>query len=378
MNRLGLIVNPIAGMGGSVGLKGTDGVDAPQRAISLGAHPSAHQRAVEALSVIAAHLPDITLLTCAGVMGEDAAIQCGLPYDIVGGASAVVSRTTAEDTKSAAMDMRRYGVDLLLFAGGDGTARDICDVMSSNGASEQHTPALGIPAGVKMHSGVFGITPLHAGQTAVRFLRGELSGVVEAEVMDIDEAAFQGGVVSAQLYGYLRVPQDYAVQSTKSGGTGHETDAANAIAQQVIADMDAGTLYIIGPGTTTRAITDLLGLSKTLLGVDVVLNGCLLAADVNEAALLQLTLGRQAKIVVTAIGGQGYILGRGNQQLSARLIRQVGVENIIVVSTHRKLVELRGKPLLVDTGDRALDESLSGYVRVVTGLGEWQVHKVAC
>ena len=216
MTKLGLIVNPIAGMGGSVGLKGTDGADALQRARALGARPGAHRRAVDALRVIAAGMPDVALLTCAGAMGEDVARECGLAPAIVGGLRAAASAYESDgaDTRRACAEMRRQGADLLLFAGGDGTARDICAAIS--GGEGEPVAALGIPAGVKMHSAVFALTPRRAGETALRFLRGEL-GVGEAEVMDIDEDAFRAGRLSAALYGYLRVPQDgQAVQAGKS------------------------------------------------------------------------------------------------------------------------------------------------------------------
>ena len=381
MTKLGLVVNPIAGMGGSVGLKGTDGADALQRARALGAQPSAQRRAVEALRVIAAGMPDVALLTCAGAMGEDVARECGLAPAIVGGVRADISAYASDgaDTRRACAEMRRLGVSLLLFAGGDGTARDVCAAL---GGAGEPVAALGIPAGVKMHSAVFALTPRRAGETALRFLRGEL-GVGDAEVMDIDEDAFRAGRVSAALYGYLRVPQDgQAVQAGKSAGGVDERDAARGIGEQVAADMQEGVVYIIGPGTTTRAIADALGIRKTLLGVDAALDGRLVAADANESDLLRLTQSKPAKIVVGVIGGQGYVFGRGNQQISARVIRRVvgqaGAGNVIVAATRRKLLALGGKPLLVDTGDSALDRELSGYVSVITGVGESHTYRVSC
>ena len=276
--------------------------------------------------------------------------------------------------------MRRLGADLLLFAGGDGMARDVCAAIG--GGEGEPVAALGIPAGVKMHSAVFALTPRRAGETALRFIRGEL-GVGEAEVMDIDEDAFRAGRVSAALYGYLRVPQDgQAVQAGKSAAAVDERDAARGIGEQVVADMQEGVVYIIGPGTTTRAIADVLGIRKTLLGVDAALDGRLIAADANEGDLLRLTRGKPAKIVVGVIGGQGYVFGRGNQQISARVIRRVirqaGAGGVIVAATRGKLLALGGKPLLVDTGDSALDRELSGYVSVITGVGESHTYRVSC
>ena len=168
MKKLGLIVNPIAGMGGRVGLKGTDGDDVYQRALSLGAEPQASHRAEEALSVIANANQDMVLVTCTGAMGEDAVRCYGLSPILVEGISQDGRRTTADDTRRAVYEMQRMGVDLLLFAGGDGTARDICDAMSASDHSAVRIPALGIPAGVKMHSGVFALSPRKAGEIALR------------------------------------------------------------------------------------------------------------------------------------------------------------------------------------------------------------------
>ena len=378
MNKIGLIVNPIAGMGGRVGLKGTDGEDVYQQALALGAKPQSHNRAADALTVIANEMPEIELLTCAGAMGEDIARSCGLSPVIIGALPEEVSRTTAEDTRRAALEMQRAGVDLLLFAGGDGTARDICDAISADAISSTKIAVLGIPSGVKMHSAVFALTPRRAGEIAASFLTGEQVAVTEAEVMDTDEDAFRSGRLSAALYGYLSVPRDSSgVQTTKSGTAAGDDTAPIDIARQINTAMVDDTLYIIGPGTTTAAIPEALNIPNSLLGVDVILNKRLICADAGENDLLRLTAGMPAKIIVGVIGGQGYIFGRGNQQISPRVIKRVGSDNIIVLATKSKLLELRGRSLLVDTGDPSLDRELSGYVKVVTSYRESQVHRVS-
>ena len=379
MKKLGLIVNPNAGMGGKVGLKGTDGESIYRKAITLGARPEAQARAIDALKVIGRELPALELLTCAGPMGEIVAQNSGVFCDIIEGVPADLRETNAADTRRATMEMYRSGVDLLLFAGGDGTARDISNTLASAVGSSDPMPVLGIPAGVKMHSGVFALTPRRAGEIVVRFLNSEAPEVADAEVMDIDEEAFRTGMLTASLHGYLKTPLDSTgVQSTKSGALADDGMTPDDIARQVIEGMTEDTLYIIGPGTTTAAIPRALGLPNTLLGVDVTLNGELIISDATEIDLLSLAGNRQAKIIVSVIGGQGYIFGRGNQQISPRLIRRVGRDNIIVVATRRKLLDLGGRPLLVDTGDSSLDDEFSGYVKVVTGYKESHVRRVAC
>jgi predicted polyphosphate/ATP-dependent NAD kinase len=368
--RLGLIVNPVAGIGGRVGLKGSDGLDIQEKALALGAVPQSLNRAIQALRRIKP-VDGLEVITCPGEMGEDAARACGFRPTVIG--SIKPGETTPEDTRNAAREMVRLKVRLLLFAGGDGTARDIYSAVA------EAIPVLGIPAGVKIHSAVFATNPRSAGDLAALYLRGRISGLREAEVMDVDEEAFRQGIVSAKLYGYLRIPfRRRLVQSLKVASSPGERTSLEAIAYHIVDSMEHDCLYIIGPGTTTRAITARLGLDKTLIGVDVVAGGKLVAADVNESQLLELVEGRSARIVVTPIGGQGCIFGRGNQQISPQVIKKVGEDNVIVVSTAGKIHSLGGRPLWVDTGDRAVDRKLEGHIRVVTGYNEHIIYRVSC
>lgn len=370
MKKLGLIVNPVAGMGGRVGLKGSDGLEILKKAKELGAVPEAPNRAIDALKKLLPIKGELTVITYPFDMGEDEVIACGLKHQVIG--TVKRGETTPEDTKQAAREMVELGVDLILFAGGDGTARNIYDAIGTG------VPVIGIPAGVKIHSAVYATTPPNAGELALMFLQGRLQKIQEAEVMDIDEDAFREGRVTAKLYGYLSVPhEDRLVQSLKSGRAEGEASAIRSIAGHIAETMenDPETLYIIGPGTTTRAIMEELNQPYTLLGVDVVCNQKLLAADVTEKALLQLIQGRKAKIVVTVIGGQGYIFGRGNQQLSPAVLRQVGKENVIVITPQTKITGLRGKPMLIDTGDEEVNRLMSGYYQVVVGYQRTIMYK---
>ncbi len=378
VRQVGVVVNPVAGLGGRVGLKGSDGAEIQSRARSLGAEPRAQSRATEALRRLQ-RLPAVRILTYPAEMGEDAARAAGLDPEVTG--SIVPGETAAADTRRAAREMQARGVDLLLFAGGDGTARDVYEAVGL----EQ--PVLGIPAGVKIHSAVYATSPAHAGELAALYLEGRGVGLREAEVMDIDEEAFRQGSLSARLYGYLRVPYRASLMQSQKVPTSGEEESMAEVAADVAARMEPGVLYILAPGTTTRAIARELGVDKTLLGVDVVRApggpgspAELVAADANEAHLLRLLdgegEGQDARIVVTPIGGQGYLFGRGNQQISPRVIERVGKENILVVSTPAKLHALGSAPLLVDTGEEAVDEMLSGYVMVVTGYNQRAVRKV--
>lgn len=369
--RLGLIVNPLAGLGGRVGLKGSDGIAIQQKALELGAVPQSAHRAAEALQRVRSSISDLAIITYPGEMGEDVARGCGLTPMVIGAIKE--GETTSKDTRNAARDMCRMGVDLLLFAGGDGTARDIVDTVGAT------MFVLGIPSGVKIHSAGFAVSPACAGEVAARYLQGRVTGFREAQVMDVDEDLLREGILSPRLYGYLKTPfEERFIQGAKTRSSGNK-EATENIARTIIDHMRKICLYIIGPGTTTRAIMSRLGLPKTLVGVDVVSRGKCVGADVNEARLLSIIdrEDRTAKIIITPIGGQGYLFGRGNQQISPKVIREVGRDNVIVVATAEKINSLRGRPFLVDTGERAIDRMLSGYVRVVSGHDEEIIYRVA-
>jgi predicted polyphosphate/ATP-dependent NAD kinase len=284
----------------------------------------------------------------------------------------VGAETTAADTRAAAKAMAEEGVDLLLFAGGDGTAVDVLEAVGGR------VLALGIPAGVKMHSAVFAVNPRSAGRLALLVAEGRAQATMEAEVMDVDEDALREGVVSPRLYGYLRVPVEAGlVQGGKARTAASDRAAQQAIAAYVVDRLLQDRLWYVGPGTTTRAILEAVGAEKTVLGVDVVRERELVVADADEETLLRLASHEPASVIVTPVGGQGFVFGRGNQQLSARVLREVGLENVVVVATESKLAALAGRPLLVDTGDARLDRELAGYVRVVTGYDREVVYRVS-
>ncbi|MCL1976828.1 MAG: ATP-NAD kinase family protein [Candidatus Bathyarchaeota archaeon] len=364
VKTIGFIVNPIAGMGGTVGLKGTDGKAILDKAILLGAKPIATARAEAFLTELAPFKHYIYLLVGAGDMGETEAKKQGYSYTVVGEKH---QQTSPKDTKNTAQSMVKAKVDLLVFCGGDGTTKDILKVVDTK------LPVLGVPTGVKMHSAIFAVNPRAAARVVYRFLNGELP-VREAEVMDVDEQAFREGRLSAELYGYILSPYEpHLVQVSKLASPTTEDEVRNqaAIAIYVIESMQPETLYIIGPGTTTRTISDLLDQKKTLLGVDLFVNRQIVENDVNEEQILQALNGKPAKIIVTLIGGQGFIFGRGNQQISSKVIRQVGLENIVVVATESKVQSL--KSLKVDTGDPALDAMFKAQcIQVLVDYSRWK------
>jgi predicted polyphosphate/ATP-dependent NAD kinase len=369
MMRFGLIVNPVAGLGGRVGLKGSDGAEVQRKALDLGAVSQVQARAALALQALAPFKEQFELLAAPGPMGEDTARQVSFAPLVT--AQRQNGSTSAEDTIQSAREMLERSVDLLLFAGGDGTARDIYNAVGTA------LPVLGIPAGVKIYSGVFTTHPCKAGEIAADFLKEKRIRLQEAEVIDLDETAYREGTVSTRLYGYLKIPiRSGMIQNKKAPTPASEQVRAEAIAAEIVEWMEPGWQYIIGPGTTTRAIASRLGFPKTLVGVDVYNQNEVIAQDAGESQLLDLLDRGPAKIIVTPIGGQGFLFGRGNQQISPRVIQRVGRENIIVVCLSEKLNALIGRPLLVDTGDPETDMLLSGYIRVITGYHEQVMVKV--
>ena len=366
--KLGLIVNPVAGLGGTVALKGSDGAHTAAKAIELGAEPKANSRTKAALEVLLPYKERLTIYTVNGDMGEQTAKALGFNVEVVYNTSAI---TTPDDTEQAAIILKNSGVDLVLFAGGDGTARNICH------AIEDTIPVLGIPAGCKIHSGVYAITPKAAGRVVEMLVKGELVTLADADVMDIDEDAFRQGTVKAKRYGEMQTPSEVRyMQAVKNGGKETDELVLADIAAHVVSQMDEDTFYIMGSGSTVEAIMEEMGLENTLLGVDLIKDQTLVAQDLTAKQLLELTHDQSTKLVITLIGGQGHIFGRGNQQLSPLLIRAIGKENIIVVATKTKLLALNGRPLICDTGDGELDDELTGYIKVTTGFNDHIMYAV--
>ncbi|WP_306316522.1 MULTISPECIES: ATP-NAD kinase family protein [unclassified Streptomyces] len=453
--RVGLLVNPIAGLGGRVGLGGTDGPDRAHQALLLGATPLAATRATEALRELRSRGSAPLIVTGPGPLGEDAAQASGLRVQVVtkrgarnhaplpgqpdtgppapttppargarnraplpgerptgtpkpttppargaGNCAPLPGErptgtpepttppargagncapnpdprgteptltTTPEDTRTTTTAILNAGVDLLLFAGGDGTARDILTAL--NGTPQ---PVLGIPTGVKMHSAVFAVGPRAAGEVAHAHLTGT-AHTHAAEVMDRDEAALKEGRTASHLHGWLHVPHvPTRVQQRKTGSTTTPTDTTTGIAAELAAHIGDATL-ILGPGTTTRSVAAALGADSSLTGVDVldVRDGHAKAITLDapeEELLAHIDPTRPTWVAVSPIGGQGFLLGRGNQQISPRVLRATGGKpHLLVLCPEQKLAALHGRPLLLDTGDPALDAELTGHARVITG-----------
>lgn len=365
MKKIGFLVNPIAGMGGKVGLKGTDGM--VKEAIERGAHPVAPHRAKIALEKLNGEKKDLTFLSPSGIMGENVLRECGIPHSTVYHPKGV---TSSYDTQKACKIFLEEDVDLIVFCGGDGTARDIYQTIGDA------VPLVGVPAGVKMFSGVFSVTPHTLSPLLTQFI-DEKGHLREASILDINEEKYRQNIFDTQLFGYAQtiyVPG--LVQQRKS--TFHnetEKESKRNIALFMRELMKDSALYILGAGTTTKSITDCMGIEKTLLGVDLVKNEKIIKKDVCEKDILPpIEEEDEVRIVVSPIGAQGFIFGRGTQQISVDAIRKVGVGNVIVVATPYKLYQTPS--LLVDTGDEGLNKEFRGKKLVVCGYRQAQRKKI--
>lgn len=365
MMLIGLIVNPIAGIGGPAGLKGSDSEEIQKLAVSLGSEYRSNEKTKVALTQLMEEKNQLMFLTGAGLMGEDVVKSLGFSYQVL---DEKKERTSSEDTLRLAVKMKEKNVDLIIFSGGDGTARDIYNAIGLS------IPCVGIPAGVKIHSAVYANNPKDAGVLVKQFVAqsGKIP-TVDCEVMDIDEDKFRQNIVDAKLYGYLKIPfARNLMQQSKASIKFSEHDL-HGIADEIIERMskeDDNTCYIFGTGSTTNTILEKIGLEGSLLGVDVVFRKKVVIKDGAERDIYEYIRGKNIILIITVIGGQGHIFGRGNQQLSPRVIRQIKKENVWIVATADKLYSLRDNLLHVDTSDTDLDDELAGYWRIIVGWHE--------
>ena len=365
MLKVGLLINPIAGIGGEAAQKGSDTAQIQALARARGGRPRGSDRAARALRALGAR-STLAWYTWDGEMGASVFQACGMKARIVGVPG---QPSSVADTRKAAAALADAAVDLLVFAGGDGTARDVLDAVGTR------LPVLGIPAGVKMHSGVFATTPEVAAEILARLSMGGRVRAMRAEVRDRLEAV---DLAQTSYFGDLLVPDIGGfVQHTKEGGRESERLALVEIVAQAVELIEGSALpCVLGPGGTLAEVKSALGISPTLLGVDVVRKGQPPALDV-DADWLRREIAGHAELFVSFTRAQGFLLGRGNQQLSAEFLGRLERECVHVLSTRTKLLSLEGRPLLVDTDDAQLDQALSGLIEVVVGYEDRLLYHVA-
>ncbi|MHA1974907.1 MAG: ATP-NAD kinase family protein [Candidatus Hodarchaeales archaeon] len=386
MRTVGFLINPIAGMGGRVGLKGTDSSEILLKAIQRGAKPVAEVRAKMFLKAITAYpeCDKIKFIVPQGKMGRDIFSQLkkegkSLNFTILDNI-AISEPSTNIDTFNTSKALVKLGVDLLIFVGGDGTARDVLKAIGHD-----TIPILGIPSGVKIHSGVFALTVNKAAQILVNFVN-DRTEIVESEIIDLDENEFREDRIKTRMFGTALVPSvPTLLQVTKSSTnySNSEIDNITALTNSLKPMIRTNEIYILGSGSTIKKISKAFGhrvfSAKTVLGIDIVKNDNILKKDAYEQEILEI-LDKYPKdkvtVILTPIGGQGFILGRGNQQISPKVVRTVGFNNFLIVATKNKIHNLADKTLHIDTGDPSLDKELSGYKKVLVDFNEFWMIKI--
>ncbi len=367
--KVGFVINPIAGMGGRVGLKGTDGVY--EKAVELGAEPVAQNRAEKALKEMeSGH----EWFTAGGIMGENS-IKKYFPGDpihvVYGSGYEDIGDTDPDDTHKAVREFLDCDVELIIFCGGDGTARDVYNEVGTK------VPILGIPAGVKMHSGCFGINPESSARLFNDLVDGE-ADIGTVEIMDLDEDRYREGEWEIKLHGEARsIYEPHYIQLGKQSFRSVKEDhVKHDIASHIIEEMEnfPDHIFVLGPGSTTAEIQKLLEIDHTILGVDIIKNKEVIQLDVAEKDILKSAEDSAGiKIVVSMIGNQGFFLGRGNQQISPDVVKKAGLNNIYILATPTKLNKT--PYLRADTGDEELNKMLrkKKYMKVVRSYREYQL-----
>jgi len=388
MFRIGLVINPYAGIGGDAAFKGSDGEAIRAQGIAGDLPLKANSRTQDFLTALLPHQYDLHFFTASGLMGEQSLQAAGFDHVTVAYHFSHAN-TTAQDTKNAITHIIRHHVDILIFVGGDGTARDVCDVIGLH--TVQPVAAVGLPSGVKMYSGVYGIHPSAVADIVLGLQQNKVTEIAPCEVRDIDEQAFREGRVISQFYGELNVPQaiEYVQQVKQGGGIPDELallDIACEVREKIeqkIEETHHNLLTIFAPGSTTAYIQESLGLPNTLLGVDVCDGITPLKQDVNGEELHDIVTQHLARhphaevvVVLTAIGGQGHLIGRGNQQLRPETLQKILRKNIWPVATEQKLINLQGRPLIIDSGSSTLNQQWTGMIPVITGYNRSVLYRL--
>lgn len=382
--KIGLVVNPYAGLGGEAALKGTDGVDVRQQALDYHHQTLRSPKRVERFLNALVQLPCQTSETAERATIADIEWYC-LPNDL--GESALKEQgiipkvlsyqafNTSQDTLQAVQYFMQSKVDLIVFAGGDGTARDVLDAL---GDENTNALSIGIPAGVKMQSAVFAITPEMAAQILHQWLQGELNTVALQDVRDIDESALRDNKIRSKYYGAMHtLASPQFLQRLKQSGIEQDDLVLDDIADHLDELLDEGFTLLIGPGSTTAHFMQRQGLKNTLVGFDALNKDGLIGTDLTGQQCQKLLESHaHFKLVITPTGQQGFLIGRGNQQLTEHFLSYIKKEQICIISTKNKLNEISDRQLHIDTNNLELDEKLSGFYPIVTAYQETVIYPV--
>ena len=370
MVRIGILANPDAGLGGRLGLKGSDGQ--AELARSKGAEDRSGPRLESMLGhfsrIHRGESRQIEWITSTGRMGTEwipSELEIGAIYEV----HQSPGKTSANDTQDAVARLLEAGIDLLVYSGGDGTTRDIVASLSDSETPE--LPVIGVPSGVKMHSGCFASSPKAAAEVLSAWIQGDLL-VSSTEVLDLDEDLYRKGKWVVRLYAEAFSPNSprWMQGSKELVQTESEEEIiiglSDHIGESIVED---GHLVIWGSGGTLREIGGNIGFELTTLGIDATIGSEQVGTDLAESGLIELLDSHEGPItlLLSPMGGQGFLIGRGNLQLSPTVLSSIGIDNILGVVTPAKLLTVRA--LRIETGDDSLDQEFAAkrYMKVLQG-----------
>jgi|TARA_B100000959_G_scaffold108906_1_gene114816 predicted polyphosphate/ATP-dependent NAD kinase len=370
MVRIGILANPDAGLGGRLGLKGSDGQ--AELARSKGAEDRSGPRLASMLGhfsrIHRTESSQIEWITSTGRMGTE-----WIPVELEIGTISEVhqspGKTSASDTQDAVARLLENGIDLLVYSGGDGTTRDIVSSLSESKTPE--LPVIGVPSGVKMHSGCFASSPKAAAEVLSAWIQGDLL-VSSTEVLDLDEELYRKGKWVVRLYAEAFSPNSprWMQGSKELIQTESEEEIiiglSNHIEESIV---DEGHLVIWGSGGTLREIGGNIGFELTTLGIDATIGSEKVGTDLAESGIIEILDSHDGPVtlLLSPMGGQGFLIGRGNLQLSPSVLSSIGIDNIMGVVTPAKLLTVRA--LRIETGDDSLDQEFASkrYMKVLQG-----------
>ena len=378
MVRLGLLVNPDAGLGGRLGLKGSDGKAEIARSRGAQDRSGPRMRAMldHLITISKENLDGIQWYVSKGRMGTDWISQEISSLEVIHSSS---SSTDANDTSQLVGSMIGSDIDLLVYAGGDGTTRDVVAALSEYGRPE--LPIIGVPTGVKMHSGCFASSPKAAAEVLSAWLEGDLL-LSSTEVLDLDEDLYRQGKWVVRLYAEAITPasprwmQGSKMRVEASG----EEEIIQGLADHVRETLiDDRMMIVWGSGGTLRTIGGILGFELNTLGIDITVGRDIIGSDLNENEILSALKEHQGDVMLllSPMGGQGFLIGRGNLQLSPDVLKIIGVNRVLGIVTPAKMLTLRS--LRIETGDSEMDQRFSDkkYLKVLQGYRTTRVLKVS-
>ena len=284
-------------------------------------------------------------------------------------------KTSEADSVNLLNEFKNQNVDLIIYAGGDGTSVLVHSVINDS------IPVIAIPIGVKMYSGIFPVSPIHSADIFNEFINNTSNEYTLREISDLDDTLIEKGITSTKFAGYLKTPLitnlNFSLQESKGGGIASEKDELDNLIEDFNSRYTNNSAYLLGPGSTTNSLIESKGLKGTLLGFDILQNNKIIKADCSEEDIFKFVTNSKSDIylVITIIGNQGFLFGRGNQQISPRILNKIDInKNLLIYATSSKLDSLEND-ILIDTGSSSSDSIFGKYINIISGYKYTELKK---